>query len=83
MYSSKNVSRVYLVKYFRAKNGVFGNLKAKTCAKPPVFRRFWLFRTAVKVYMTSMNLTNTTPRPGTPPANSWRAKQFWNRPHGL
>jgi hypothetical protein len=37
----------------------------------------------VKVYMTSVNLTTTTPRPGTPPANSRRAKQFWNHPHGL
>jgi hypothetical protein len=53
MYSSKNVSWVYLVKYFIAKNGVFGDLEAKTCAKPSVFCRFWLFRTAVKVYMTS------------------------------
>ncbi len=33
--------------------------------------------------MTSVNLTTTTPRPGTPPANSRRAKQFWNRLHSL
>ncbi len=49
----------------------------------PFFRRFWLFCTAVKVYMTSMNLSTITPRPGTPPANSRHAKQFWSPPHGL
>ncbi len=47
------------------------------------FRRFWLFRTAVKVYMTSRKLSTTTPVQGTPPANSRRAKQFWSRPHSL
>jgi hypothetical protein len=57
--------------------------KRKRVQNRPFFRYFWLFRTAVKVYMTSMNLTTTTPRLGTPPANSRRAKQFWNRPHGL
>ncbi len=30
-----------------------------------------------------MNLSTTTPGPGTPPANSRRTKQFWSRPHGL
>ncbi len=35
MYSSKNVSWVYLDKYFWAENGIFGNLFAKTYAKPP------------------------------------------------
>jgi hypothetical protein len=29
------------------------------------------------------DLSTTTPGPGTPPANSQRAKQFWSRPHGL
>jgi hypothetical protein len=36
----KNISWVYLVKYFWAKNGVFGDLYAKTCAKPPVILKF-------------------------------------------
>ncbi len=40
VYSSKNVSWVYLVKYLWAKNGVFGALLAKTYAKPPVFSPF-------------------------------------------
>jgi hypothetical protein len=30
-----------------------------------------------------MNLSTTTPGPGTHPANSQRAKQFWSRPHSL
>ncbi len=33
--------------------------------------------------MTSMNVSTTTPGPGTPLANSRRAKQFWSRPHDL
>ncbi len=33
MYSSKNVLWVYLVKYFWVKNGIFGDMFAKTCAK--------------------------------------------------
>jgi hypothetical protein len=37
----------------------------------------------VKVYMTSMKLSNTTPGPGTPPTISRRTKQFWSRPHVL
>jgi hypothetical protein len=56
---------------------IYKQKRAQNC---PFFRRFWLFRTAVKVYMTSMNLTTTTP---TPPVKSRRAKQFWNRPRGL
>jgi hypothetical protein len=61
-------------------SAIYKRKRAQNC---PFLHRFWLFRTAVKVYMTSMNLTTTTPRPGTLPANSQRAKQFWNRPHGL
>ncbi len=37
----------------------------------------------LKVYMTSWNLSTTTPGPGTHPASSQRTKQFWSRPHGL
>ncbi len=57
--------------------------RLKRARNRPFFRRFRLFRTAVKVYMTSMNISTTTPGPGTPPANSRRAKKFWSRPHGL
>jgi hypothetical protein len=83
VYSSNNVSWVYLVKYFWAKNGVFDKLFAKTCAKPPFFCRFHTFRAAWKAYLTSITLSTTTPGPGTPPARSRRTKQFWSRPHGL
>jgi hypothetical protein len=37
----------------------------------------------LKVYMTSCDLSTTTPGPGTPPASSRRTKQYWSRPHGL
>jgi hypothetical protein len=37
----------------------------------------------LKVYVTSRNLSTTTPGPGTPPTSSRRTKQFWSRPHGL
>jgi hypothetical protein len=50
MYSSKNVSWVYLVKYFIAFLAIYRRKRARNC---PFFCRFWLFRTAVKVYMTS------------------------------
>jgi hypothetical protein len=54
--------------------------RPKRARNRPFFRRFSLFRTAVKVYMTS---PPPPQGPGTPPANSQRAKQFWSRPHGL
>jgi hypothetical protein len=57
--------------------------RLKFAQNRPFFRHFWLFRTAVKVYMTPIYLSTTTPGPGTPPANSRRAKQFWGRLHGL
>jgi hypothetical protein len=37
----------------------------------------------LKVYITSWNLSTTTPGPGNPPASSQRTKQFWSRPHCL
>jgi hypothetical protein len=64
MYSSKNVSWVYLVKYFWAKNGVFGDLLAKTCAKPPAFSPFSYISGGWKAYLTSMTPSTTTPGPG-------------------
>jgi hypothetical protein len=57
--------------------------RPKGARNRPFFRRFRLFRMAVKVYMTSMNISTTTPGPGTAPASSRRAKQFWSCPHGL
>jgi hypothetical protein len=35
--------------------------------KPPVFRRFRIFRAALKAYLTSIALSTTTPWLGTPP----------------
>jgi hypothetical protein len=47
------------------------------------FQRFSLFRIAVKVSMTSRNLSITNPWLGTPPSISRHTKQFWSRLHGL
>jgi hypothetical protein len=83
MYSSKNVGEYILLSTLEQKTAFSAIYTQKRAQNRPFFCRFWLFRMAVKVYMTSRNLTTTTPRPGTPPANSRRAKQFWNHPHGL
>jgi hypothetical protein len=53
MYSSKNISWVYLVKYFRAKTAFSASYRPKRLQNRPFFCRFWLFHTAVKVNMTS------------------------------
>jgi hypothetical protein len=47
------------------------------------FAVFVYFGAALKVYLASVIPSTTTPRPGTPPANSRRTKQFWSRPRGL
>jgi hypothetical protein len=40
MYSTKNALRVYFVKYFKVKTGVFSVLKVKECGKLAVFAPF-------------------------------------------
>jgi hypothetical protein len=78
------MSREYiLLSTLKQKTAFLAIYRPKRVRNRLFFRRFWLFRTAVKVYMTSMNRSTTTPRPGTPPVNSRRAKQFWSRPHSL
>jgi hypothetical protein len=57
--------------------------KPKRARNRPFFRRFRLFRAALKAYLTSVILSTTTPGLGTPPANSRRTKQFWSGPRGL
>ncbi len=42
----------------------------------PFFRRFQIFRVALKSYLTSLTPSTTTPGPGTPPTNSQRTKQY-------
>jgi hypothetical protein len=80
----QKTSREYiLLNALEQKTAFFASYRPKRAWNCPFFRRFWRFRTAVKVYMTSMKLSTTTPGPGTPPANSRRTKQFWSRPHGL
>jgi hypothetical protein len=46
-------------------------------------RRCGTFWAAWKACLTSLTPSTTTPRWGTPPANSRCTKQFWSRPHGL
>ncbi len=77
MYSLKNISLVYLVKYFSA------IYKPKCVRNRPFLRRFCRFRAAWRAYFTSMTPSTTTPGLGTPPANRRRTKQFWSHPHGL
>ncbi len=40
MYSSRNVLRVYFVKYFQVNKGVFGIFKVNKCRKPAIFVSF-------------------------------------------
>jgi hypothetical protein len=80
----QKTSREYILLNTLERKTVFSaSYRPKRARNRPFFRRFSLFRTAVKVYMTSMKLSTTTPGPGTSPANSRRTKQFWSRPHGL
>ncbi len=80
----RKTSREYiLLSTYEQKTAFSAIYRPKCVQNCPFFRQFWLFRTTVKVYMTSMNISTTTPGPGTPPADSRRAKQFWSPPHGL
>jgi hypothetical protein len=65
------------------KNGVFGDLFAKTCAKPPVFFADSYILGGLEGLFDFYTFSTTIPGPGTPPANSRCTKQFWSRPHGL
>jgi hypothetical protein len=58
-------------------------ISQNVCEMARFFRRFRLFRAALKVYLASVIPSTTTPGPGTPPANSRRTKQFWSQPRGL
>jgi hypothetical protein len=72
---SQKMSREYFLSTtIERKTAFLVSYRPKRAQNRPFFRRFWLFRTAVKVYMTSMKLSTTTPGPGTPPANSRRTK---------
>ncbi len=76
------MSREYILLSTLGRKTAFSASYRPKCARNrPFFRRFWLFCTVVKVYI--YDLSTTTPGPGTPPANSWRAKQFWSRLHCL
>jgi hypothetical protein len=69
-----------LLSTYERKTAFSAIYRPKRARNRPIFCCFCLFRTAVKVYMTSRNLYTTTPGPGTSPASSRRAKQFWRLP---
>jgi hypothetical protein len=80
----RKTSREYiLLSTYERKTAFSALYRRKRTRNRLFFRRFGLFLTAVKAYMTSWNLSTTTPGPGAPPASSRRTKQFWSRPHGL
>jgi hypothetical protein len=67
MYSAKNISWVYLVKYFWAKNGVFGDLLAKMYAKAPVFLPFSYISGDLEGLFDFYDLLHHHPRAGYSP----------------
>jgi hypothetical protein len=85
MYSSKNVSGIYFVKYFKIKTAFSVIFKTKSAGnrKLAIFAPFCIFRAAWKAYLTYLTSYTTTPLPSTPPANSQRSKQFLSRPNSL
>ncbi len=68
---------------FEQKTSFSAIYKPNHAQNHPFFRRFNLFRVALKGYLASVIPSTTTPGPGTPPANSRRTKQFWSHPRGL
>jgi hypothetical protein len=77
----RKTSREYiLLNTLERRTAFSASYRSKRAKIARFFRRFWLFRTAVKgIY----DLSTTTPGPSTPPANSRRTKQFWSAPRGL
>ncbi len=82
MYSSKNISGVYFVKYFGAKMAFLAIYRPKSPPKSQFFAVFVHFEQHVGIF-DSFDSLHHHPLPGTPPANSQCTKQFLIRPHGL
>jgi hypothetical protein len=59
----KTSNEYILLSTYERKTAFSAIYRPKHAQNRPFFYRFWLFRTAVKVYMTSMNIS-------TPPAGS-------------
>jgi hypothetical protein len=80
----KKTSREYiLLSSFEQKTAFLAIYKPKRARTRPFFCRFRLFRVALKAYLASVIPSITIPGLGTPPANSWRTKQFSSGPRGL
>ncbi len=81
---SQKTSREYILLSTSEQKTAFSAIyKPKSARNRQFFRRFCLFRGALKVYLFSVIPSTTTPGPRAPPANSRRTKQFWGRPRGL
>jgi hypothetical protein len=83
MCSSKNVSGVYLIKYFSAKDGVFWQFLSQKMQEKPFSASFLCISAGKGASLPPSTLSTTTPWLGTPPANSQRTKQFLSRTRGL
>jgi hypothetical protein len=64
MFSSKNILDVFLIKYFCAKNGIFGDFLPKKCGQPSVFSAVFVYFGWLWAYLPQTPCT-TTPFPGT------------------
>ncbi len=79
MYSSLKSWKYILVSTFKYKKPAFlAFFKSISAGNRPILLRFHTFRVAWKAYLTSITPFTTTPRPGTPPANSRPTKQRWS-----
>jgi hypothetical protein len=73
----RKTSREYiLLSTFERKTAFLAVYKPKRAQNRPFFRRFRLFRAALKAYLASVIPSTTTSGPGTPPGTSRRTKQF-------
>jgi hypothetical protein len=83
MYSLKTSWEYILLSTFEQKTAFSAIFRAKSVGIGLFWRRFRTFWTAWKAYLTSLPPPTTNPRPGSPPANRQRTKQFLSRPCGL
>ncbi len=77
----RKTSREYILLNTLERKTAFSAIyRPKRARNRPVFSPFFAISYGCEgIY----DLSTTTPGPGTPPANSWRTKQFWSRPCGL
>jgi hypothetical protein len=66
-----------------SKKRCFQHFLGQKCGKLAILAPFLYIPGGLEGLLTSLTSPTTTPRPGTPPADSWHTKQFFSRPHGL